>query len=178
MKIGLIRHFEVNQSFLKGMVSQSEVLNWFHLYNNATINTLPIKLEDNWDVCYSSQLLRARQTAEHLFSKDIVFSEFLNEPFPNPIFKKDYRMPFKLWALMIRLAIICNHSSQTHKKEVLEVRIKKFLAEITSKEDQNILVISHAFIMEILSRQLLKAGFRGKKLNMPHYGILYLYSKD
>ena len=178
MRIGLIRHLPVNYPFLNGLVSQSEMLKWFEEYNAAPVIEKNLQSVGSWNLCYSSELSRAKTTAAFCFKGDIVYSPFLNEPFPSPLFKRDIRLPFILWALVIRLAILFNHSSQLLGKSIVEERIKGLLKDILINKDSNVLIISHAFIMESMSKLLIKEGFRGKHLNMPQHGVLYLYTKD
>lgn len=177
MKIGLIRHFPVNHSFLKGFVSQAEVIQWFHAYNTAEIHKLDLTVDKSWDLCYSSELLRAKRTAEAIYQGDVICSELLNEPFPDWIFKKDFRLPFVLWGMLIRFAILWNHSSQSQRKEIIEARIQKLLREILSLPDKNVLIVSHVFAMEIMSALLIREGFKGPELNRPANGVLYMYER-
>lgn len=177
MKIGLIRHFPVNQPFLKGWVTQQEVLHWFDAYNKAAIRNMQVALEDDWQACYCSALSRAKETAAIIYKKEIVSSELLNEPFTDPFTARNIKLPFLVWGMIFRFAILYNHSSQSHRKDVIEKRLKDFLEEIMSKHESNVLIVSHAFSMEILSRLLIKQGFRGKKLTMPKNGALYVYEK-
>ena len=93
----MIRHFEVDQPFLKGMVSQSEVLQWFKAYDTAPLIHSELEMEEDWDICYSSTLPRARETALKIVDKEIVFTDLLREPFPDPVFKRELKLPFLLW---------------------------------------------------------------------------------
>ena len=113
MKIGLIRHFPVSQVFLKGLVSQSQVLQWFAEYNAAAVHQLPVKVGGDWQRCFSSQLAGARQTAAAIYPGEVICSELLNEPFPDPVFKRDVKLPFLAWALLLRAALVYNHGTQS-----------------------------------------------------------------
>lgn len=176
MRIGLIRHFPVKKEFLKGRVKQSEVLQWFHEYNEAPVEQMEAATLGQWKKCYSSQLSRAVATAETIFEGKVEAIEWLNEPFPSPIFKRDIKLPFLLWALLFRLAIISNHSSQVDNKRAIQSQIERVLNQLLREED-DILIVGHAFTMEILSALLLQKGFRGKRLSRPKHGILYVFEK-
>ncbi len=175
MKIGLIRHFPVKHPFLKGWVRQSEMLNWFNAYNSAPVKESAIEISPDWQRCYSSQLPRAVTTATLIFSGHVEQSEFLNEPGPFKIFKKDVRLPFLAWAILIRWAIHRSWS-KTHGRAGIEIRIRQFMQQVKN-EDENILIVSHALVMEILSNYLIQQGFRGRKLTNPKNGVLHIFDK-
>lgn len=177
MKIGLIRHFPVEHKYLTGLVSQSQVLQWFSGYNEASLLNQQVDVGRSWDICYSSELPRARQTAEAIYHGTPITTALLNEPSPDPLFKYNVRLPFMLWAMLIRLALVYNHPTQSHRKEVLEGRIRAWLTELLNHQTNNVLVVSHAFTMEILSRLLVQEGFTGKILNRPPNGVLYTYER-
>ncbi|GAB3163155.1 histidine phosphatase family protein [Telluribacter humicola] len=178
MKIGLIRHFPVQHKYLTGWVSQSQVLQWFQGYNEADLQTWPVDTGTSWDQCYSSQLPRARKTAEAIYQGEIITTPLLNEPSPDPLFKHDIRLPFLAWGMLIRLALLYNHPTQSHRKEVQEKRIRTWLSELLSQPNTDILIVSHAFTMEVLSRLLVREGFTGKVLNRPPNGVLYTYTRS
>lgn len=177
MRVGLIRHFPVDHLFLRGWVKQSRVLQWFREYNEAAVQGMHVEVGASWHVCYSSQLQRAKKTAEAVYAGEVIYTNLLNEPFPDPVFRSDIKMPFMLWALLIRCAILWNHGTQSHRKEVLEARIRELMPDILRHADDNVLIVSHAFTMEILSRFLLQEGFSGRKLRRPENGVLYLFER-
>ena len=176
MTIGLVRHLPVKKQFLKGWVTQAEMLQWFSEYNTAPLIQKPLNIQGDWDRCFSSQLSRAVDTAKSIFNGRIEQTELLNEPFPSPLFRRHVRLPFLIWAMAIRYSINSNHASQAHSKSRMEMRLQQFLDTLLVEEG-NSLVVSHAFIMEVLSRQLIKAGFRGKKLVRPKNGVLYVFER-
>ncbi|WP_439879616.1 phosphoglycerate mutase family protein [Pontibacter sp. MBLB2868] len=176
-QVGLVRHFPVQHPFLKGLVSQAQVLQWFEGYNQASVQQMQLKVGNTWDICYTSQLRRAHDTATAIYSGPTVSTELLNEPFPDPLFKGNPRLPFLLWATLVRLSIVFNFNSQSQRQSVLERRINKFLSQLSGQNGSRVLVVSHAFTMEIMSRLLVRAGFSGKKLNRPQHGVLYVFEK-
>lgn len=178
MKIGLIRHFEVDQPFLKGMVSQSEVLQWFKAYDTAPVIHSELEMEEDWDICYSSTLPRARETALKIVDKEIVFTDLLREPFPDPVFKRELKLPFLLWGLIIRSAILGNHSSQQEGRNQMIRRLQEFLESIQEHRDRSVLIVSHSFTLRLLSELLLREGFQGSRLRSPKNGVLYTFKKE
>lgn len=59
----------------------------------------------------------------------------------------------------------------------LEHRINSFLEDLLSRPPANVLIVGHAFTMEVLSDLLLRKGFRGKRLRRPRNGCLYTFEK-
>ena len=82
MKIGLIRHFKVNHPFPdKRLLSKSEVIQWFAQYDkteNIQYKTVALGTT-HWKRCYSSTLLRAVQTAHHIYNGEIITTPELRE---------------------------------------------------------------------------------------------------
>lgn len=177
MRIGLIRHFPVAHPFLRGWVTQSQVLQWFRQYDSAAVEPMEVALGEPWEVCYASQLDRAKRTAEALYKGDIICTDLLNEPFPDPVFKREVTLPFVCWGMLIRWAVLSNHASQSQGKSQLEHRINSFLEDLLSRPPANVLIVGHAFTMEILSELLLRKGFTGKRLRRPRNGCLYTFEK-
>lgn len=133
MTIGLIRHFPVQHPFLKGWVRQSEVLQWFEEYNKAALQEMEVKDNVAWELCYPSEMPRASKTAKTLFKRKVKHTALLNEPFPDPVFNRDIKLPFFLWTLIIRGAILFNHPSQSERKKILKTRIRRLLPDMRKK---------------------------------------------
>jgi len=178
MKIGLIRHFKVLKKYPFGLklISQSQVLQWFNEYDRAEIE--PASADTGgieWEVCYASDLPRARRTAELIFPGKIIEKEELREIKLSPIYKRDVRLPFLLWPLLIRVAWYINHKSQIALKIESLKKIKRFTEELLTSHWNNILVVSHAALMMYLRRELSRSGFKGPKFRKAQNGRLYLY---
>lgn len=177
MKVGLIRHFPVKKRFLKGLVTQDEVLQWFNDYNEAMVTTMSVDVGLNWQKCYSSTLKRTITTAEAIYQGEILSTAFLNEPFPDRLFKRNFKLPFIVWGLLLRFALLYNHRSQSQCKSFITSRIKEFLPQITAQGNTDLLIVGHVFTMEILSKVLLENGFKGKKIRSPKNGVLHVFEK-
>ena len=178
MRIGLVRHFKVLKEFPLGikMVSQSQILEWFNEYDKADIEVSNTQLGNiDWDVCYTSDLHRAKKTANSIFNGQIIENEDLREIKFYPIFKKDIRLPLIFWPVLIRLAWYFNHKSQIkHKIESLK-KIKDFVEEILSSQLENVLIVSHAALILYLRKELIRCGFRGPRFRKARNGRLYVY---
>jgi len=178
MKIGLIRHYAVRKPFLKGLVRQSEVLRWFEEYDQSEdLEITPFTLAKGWDRCYSSQLPRAILTANKIYGDGFQQNESFNEPAISPIFKRDFRLPFIIWGLIFRTAIMGNHNSQSARKEILEKRVALELDKILTGTDEDILIVSHALIMGVIAKRLSEIGFTGPKLGRPKHANLYTFER-
>ena len=178
MKIGLVRHFRVKMKYpsRRKLISQNEVMDWFRKYDRSEIEEAKTDLQGiHWDKCYSSDLPRAAATARLIYKGPVLETEVLRELKLQPIFKKDVKLPFWLWPVIIRIAWYFNHKSQIkHKLESLE-RIRRFIDEMLTHKSENILIVSHGAIMRYLRKELLKHGLKGPKFRMPLNGVLYIF---
>lgn len=178
MKIGLVRHFKVlkDYPFIFKNVSQSQVIQWFNEYDQAEIEESVTHLGGiNWNVCYASDLKRAVVTANAIFNGKIIEKADLREFKLCPIFKRNVKLPFIFWPLIIRLAWYLNHKSQiTYKIESLK-KVKAFVDELLASHWDNVLVVSHAALMMYLRKELVKCGFTGPRFRKAKNGRLYVY---
>ena len=178
MKIGLVRHFKVlkDYPYTVRIVSQNQILEWFNEYDRADVEASTAKLgEVKWDVCFTSDLHRAKKTAEMIYKGRIIEKEDLREFKMYPIFKHNVHLPFLLWHVLIRLAWYFNFKSQVlHKTESLN-KVKAFVDEIMNADWENILVVSHAALMLYLRKELAKRGFKGPRFGKAENGKLYVY---
>jgi len=180
MRIGLVRHFEVllKKPPRKKVITQSELIDWLEEYDRAEIEKARTSLQDiDWQRCYSSDLPRAITTAREIYKGEIVATEVLRELQLNPIFKKDVKLPYLLWPVIIRVAWLVNHKSQIKYKLESLKRIKDFIDELLSLHLENILIVSHGAIMIYLRKELKKRGFKGPKFSLPVNGELYVFEK-
>ena len=178
MKIGLVRHYAVKQPFLKGLAKQSEVLDWFKEYDNSRdLDIVPVEITGDWEVCYSSMLPRAIITAEILYNNNIKKIKAFNEPGISPIFTKNVCLPFLIWGMLFRTAILTNHKSQLENKKVLEQRVQIELDRILTNGNKKILIVSHAIIMGIIASYLFKQNFVGPSIRSAVHAKLYTFER-
>lgn len=95
-----------------------------------------------------------------------------------PLFKKNMKLPFLLWAFLVRTAWLINHQSQQETKFDVEQRIHSVLDQIIQNQNDNILIVSHGAFMMMMSKELLRRGFKGKKITRPENGKLYIFEKE
>ena len=182
MRIGIIRHFKVNCHKILFMTSK-EFKEWEENYNKSDVIINNVELRGiKWDKCYSSTLIRAIVTAQHVYKGNIVKNDLIRETIIDPIFKSNFKLPYWFWAVSGRLAWYFNHKSQEENKILTKDKARKFvetlLDEAKIEGTENILIVTHGFFMYSLQKELKKRGFIGKLIISPKNGILYLYKKE
>ena len=177
MKIGLIRHFKVNNLPAKFMNSK-DFIDWVDLYDNADVilNEIDIKTLE-WNKCYTSDLPRAIKTVEAIFKGEIIKTSELREVPLYPIFNTNFKLPHILWSICGRIAWLFSHKSQSEGKAQTEKRVKAFLDSIDDNEDINILIVSHGFLMNTFQKELTIRGFQGNRIKSARNGVLYMFEK-
>lgn len=179
MRVGLVRHYKVKKEYPKNLfLPQDEIIQWQEEYDTADIEYGETDLCGiMWKRCFSSNLPRAVKTAKKIFSEEIQELKELREVRIYPVFKKNVRLPFILWSIIIRLAMLLSHKSQLETKKEIENRIKQVLDRILSESDEDVLIVTHGLLMMFIYRDLLRRGFSGTKINKPENGRLYVFEK-
>lgn len=179
MKIGLVRHFKVKNAVPeKTWVTPAELSKWFEDYNLSDIENGETDLQGmEWDKCYTSDLSRAENTARAIFQGKIIKTEKLREVKAYPVIQANIKLPYQLWAVLVRLAWLVNHPSQKDSVKAVKERINLFLDEIFAEGKEQVLIVCHGALMIFMRKELLKRGFKGPKINHPKNGMLYLFEK-
>lgn len=182
MKIGLIRHFKVNYH-KKLFMTSKQFKEWEENYNISEVTKKDVELMGiKWDKCYSSSLIRAIVTAQHVYKEEIVQNDLIRETIIDPIFRSNLKLPYWFWAVGGRLAWYFNHKSQEENKIITKDKAKRFvdiLIDDAKREGkENILIVTHGFFMYSLQKELKKRGFVGKLITSPKNGVLYLYQDE
>ena len=176
MKIGLVRHFKVDHSFpTKRWLSKSEVLEWFVAYDSTTsIQYKTVDLHDiNWKRCYSSPMVRAIQTAKHIFNGEIVEKQELRELDILHQLSNKVKLPFMMWGIIVRVkSLFLNSDTQAFEK-----RISDCIDDIIKHSEHDTLIVSHWFVMRVIRRELIKRGFAGGSLKTNAYGTLHVFER-
>lgn len=177
MKVGLVRHFKVTHGYPKKYITAEELVKWEKEYNESNVEEKEIELSQvKWEKCFSSDLPRARITAERCFDGIIIYLEELREVALSPFFQKKIRLPLFIHILFIRFAWLVNHKSQLEKKSEVLTRVNKAM-DLALQSGENVLIISHGGIMMYMRKELKKRGFRGPKFRRPKNGVLYTFVK-
>ena len=138
MRIGIIRHFKVNCHKSLFMTSK-EFKKWENNYNKSNVIKKDVNLMGiKWEKCYSSTLIRAIITANHVYKKDIVKNDLIRETIIDPIFKSDFKLPYWFWAVSGRFAWFFNNKSQEENRTITKNKARKFVDELqdNAKRDE------------------------------------------
>ncbi len=175
MKIGLVRHYKVKHPFIKKFViSAEELAKWFEEYDAADIEYGHVELGDiEWNICYTSPLGRAVKTANHIFKSEITTTEDLKEYAALPKLNRRIKLPMLVWAILVRAKFFY---SKRHANE-FKSRILNFLDVIQFGKEENVLIVSHVFVMNVIQRELRNRGFVGNKFSLPEYGKVYIFER-
>ena len=178
MRIGLVRHFPVEQQFPRGWKSTSELLEWRRQYDAAPVIVGPADIGSlEWTKCLSSDLERAVATAKVVFSGLIEQTSLLREADFAPFKTGRLRLPVWVWRMMLGLSWATGHRSQRANRDEFRRRVAA-AADLLEEKKGDVLVVSHAGMMSYLSKEIRRRGFVGPKLRMPKHATLYLYEKD
>ncbi|SDE01329.1 histidine phosphatase family protein [Sporomusa acidovorans] len=177
MKIGLVRHFEVNcpHEFLMNAAKFRE---WVNQYDCSP--TKPIALPagtDNWDKCYCSDLPRAVETAQHIYQGEIIKTGLLREVPIAPVIETNLKLPYPFWLAAGRLAWYCSHQSQPETMRQTKWRIQRFIAGILEAGNSDILIVTHGFLMIYIQQELLNKGFTGGRIRKARHGKIQVFTK-
>lgn len=175
MRIGLVRHFKVKHPFPdKFLLTAEEVVQWFEAYEQAELDITPADLRNvSWEICYSSPLNRAVKTAKNIFNGEINISSSLTELSAAPFLYRKIRLPFLLWGLIVRV----RSTSSGDEMNAFKQRINTLLDQILAGEEENVLIVSHVFVMQHLHKELIRRGFAGQAFRRPDHGIVYVFKK-
>lgn len=179
MKVGLIRHFKVIHPVKKTFMTSEEFQKWQDGYNTADIEENIIKMDSTeWQICYSSDLLRAKKTAQTVYSGNIIETELLREIDISPVVNTKMRLPFMLWTVLGRSAWFFSHKSQKEKHIDTQKRADVFVSKILANGETNILIVSHGALMWYIRKALLSRGFTGPNFTKAKNGYLYVFEKN
>lgn len=180
MKIGLVRHFKVIHKHDGRFMTSAQFNSWVEAYNNADIEDTDMEYSlSEWNVCISSDLSRAVQTAETIYPGSVIVTDQLREIEVHSIHALgNLKLPYHMWMLMGRMAWYFSHSSQAERKNETLDRARHTIEWIEEHySNRNVLVVSHGAFMKVLTQELFKKGYRGKGLMNPRNGAMYIYEK-
>lgn len=176
MRIGLARHFRIphRKREMLDAAGYSEWLKWYDA-SHGPANPIP-DTGVAWDKCYCSDILRAKITAGRIFDGPTEETPLLREVPMAPPLETRLPMPLFLWETISRMGWMWEHRSQPESRTQTRKRASGMLQWIRDTHpDQNILVVSHGFLMQVLERELVKAGFRGAVPIHPKGGHIYVF---
>ena len=177
MRIGLVRHFPVEEPLLSGWRTAAQLMEWRAAYESSPViaGTVDAGAEP-WARCLSSDLPRASATARAAWEGDIHFTPLLREAEFDAFRTGRLRLHTGLWKWVFRVAWLTGHRSQRARRDDFRSRVLG-AADLIESLPEDTLVVSHAGMMIYLSAELRRRGFAGPKLRMPHHARLYLYER-
>lgn len=177
MRIGLVRHFPVEERFPTGWRTAAELLLWRQQYDASPTMVGRADIDSShWDECISSDLERAVATATAVFGGPFEKTAVLREPEFAQFQTGALRLPVWIWRWVLRLSWMCGHSSQRSCRDEFRCRVVA-AADLLEERSGNILVVSHAGMMAYLSEELRRRGFVGPRLRIPKHATLYVYER-
>ena len=178
MKIGLVRHFKVITSKTLKKLNSAEFNERMENYDNSPVRANEANISSNdWDICYSSTLSRASETAKSIYQGEIISTNLIIEVPLSAFMKTNSHFPSMVWHIGGRIAWLFSSKSQAESISGTKQRIDYFMKIIEESGHKNILVVSHGFFMKVFVRQLKKRGFIGGIDFAPKNGKLYLFEK-
>ncbi len=163
---------------IRASVDYQGYLDWLKTYEEADIYPGGLRLTAaEWNRCFSSDLPRARKTAESIYPGRVELSPLLREIPVRPPCKPPIRMPFLFWEIAARTAWYFSRPSAVETRRQTEARAKAFVDNLMILPEASILVVSHAGLMRILRQELLKRGFAGEHFTSARNGRLYVFEK-
>jgi broad specificity phosphatase PhoE len=173
MKIGLIRHFKVDLSFpRRWLLSPDDVAEWFAQYETGELMYTQSDLGGvDWQVCYSSPLGRALITANYIYNGEVLQSDVLKELNALPLMRTRMRLPFIVWAILVRM----KYASSNDVVIKFKNDIAEFVEDLLAKEQRDILIVSHGFVMLCIQDELRKRGFTGKRVKPSEHGRVFIF---
>lgn len=177
MRIGLIRHFPVEQPVISGWKTAAEIHAWRQAYDASQAIIGNCGLESHhWQECLSSDLARTLSTARAIFEGEIHATPLLREPELAQFNTGNLRLPMGVWRWVLRLSWTTGHRSQRAGRNEFHQRVKQ-AADLLESKPHDVLIVSHAGMMAYLSAELRRRGYLGPRLRIPRHAVLYVYEK-
>lgn len=176
MRIGLARHFQIPHEKGKFLDTDgySEWVRWYDASHGPHCPTP--RCEVAWHKCYCSDIPRAKITAGIIYAGPTEESELLREVPLAPLLRTRLPLPVWLWQSLSRVGWWLEHASQPETRSATRKRAARILEWIRgSHSGEDILLVSHGFLMQFLERELIKAGFAGRVPLHPKGGHIYVF---
>jgi hypothetical protein len=177
MRIGLVRHFPVQEAWPSGWVTSADLQQWRIRYDASEPIVGPIDIGAySWQRCFSSDLKRAYVTAQAAHNRTIVQTPLLREVETLPFPTGGLRLPLWGWRWVFRLAWLTGHKSQCPARDDLRRRVRA-IADLLETEPADTLVVSHAGLMHYLRKEFIRRGFQGPGFKLAEHARLYVFER-
>lgn len=169
--IQLIRHFPVRYSF-RPLLRGTELEQAMKDYDKPELLNIPTIIPTHTCIgtLYSSDLNRARITAELLFKQHPITDSRLREFLFEPVLPSSWKLPGWLWGVLGR------YFASKKKNETFRAPIAEFLEKLLAT-NTDATIVCHGYVMYVLQKELLRRGFSGKRFLTPKHAIPYVYNK-
>jgi broad specificity phosphatase PhoE len=160
-------------------MTSTEFDDWVYNYDKRDIQYGSLLIDKSeWDVCISSNLYRAVETAKALCGNEIIYTDQLREIRINSVFIKKVKLPHVIWLILGRVAWWISHASQVEGRQETIKRIRKYVDYIVEHEASNLLIVSHGALMWYLRKELRNRGFKGEIFIEPRNGKIYIFNRN
>jgi hypothetical protein len=177
MRIGLLRHFPVDQPFPSGWRTSAELQEWQRTYDLAATRVGDFDLGAVvWRVCLASDLPRARITAATVFKGPVEYTAMLREARFAPFGTGGLRLPVWVWHALVRMCWWTGHRAQRACRDEFRARVQA-AAERLDLMSEDTLVVSHAGFLAHLGRGLQRRGFAGPGLGLARHARVYVFER-
>lgn len=178
MRIGLIRHFPVDQQLPTGWKTAADLIDWRERYDLAAAIACEADLgAGGWQSCLASDLPRTMFTAQTIFAGELESCALLREHQFAQFGTGNLRLPVWVWQWVVRLSWLTGHRSQRACRDEFRQRVLAAADRLCAQVGDT-LVVSHAGMMAYLSAELRRRGFTGPKLYIPKHATVYTYERD
>ncbi len=169
--IRLIRHFPVRYSF-RPLLRGTELEQAMKDYDTPELLDVPTAIPTYSCIgtLYSSDLNRARITAELLFKQKPITDPRLREFVFEPVLPPSWKLPGWLWGVLGR------YCASKKKNESFRTPIIEFLEELLAT-NTDATIVCHGYVMYILQKELLRRGFSGKRFLTPKHAKPYIFTR-
>ena len=177
MKIGLIRHFPVEQALPTGWKTAAELHQWRHDYELASVRPIQPDLGGvKWTRCFASTVRRAALTADAVFPGAATQTDLLREAEFAEFRTGALRLPILAWYAIFRLSWMTGHCSQRALRDAFIQRVQTVADQLASGTGDT-LVVSHGGVMAFLSAELRRRGFAGPKFGLAAHARAYVFER-
>ncbi|PYP78884.1 MAG: hypothetical protein DMD35_10385 [Gemmatimonadetes bacterium] len=177
MKIALARHHLVPHR-RTAFVDAAGFSAWCAWYDAACAPVLPDTPSTDWDLCWTSDLPRAKRTAECLHDAVACETPLLREV-PFGVVASGGTLPLMVWQGLARIAWWSGHASQPETRRQTRARAAAVADvvlgddRLAHRPDARVLIVAHGLFMHVLATELRRRGFRGGLPLRPAGGVPY-----
>lgn len=174
----MARHFKIHYRKWQWLTSTgyADFLRWYD--GTEGVERPPDYAPSTWHRCYSSDMLRASETAGKLADVPATFMPLLREIPQAPVYDTSLKLPLIVWHVLSRIAWWFDHSSQLEGRTASRQRARRIIEFLRRQPEQdNILIVTHGFLMYVLRQEMRRAGFAGQIATHPRCGHVYLLER-